>query len=656
MPKVVGIDTGGTFTDFVYIKDDGSIGFFKSLSTPKSPEDAVIEGLRALGSGETVIHATTLGTNAIRGQFGIEIPKLSLVTTRGFKGVIEIGRQNRPKLYDIFFEKPKPLVERDFIFEANERIDAFGRVLEKIREEQIEEIGSKLKEAGVSSVAISFLHSYINPSHEKTAERILSKYVEYVSPSYLVSPEPREYERTSSALVNAALMPIISKYIERLNKRLKELNVKELLVMSSSGGIVDAEEASKRPVQLVESGPAAGVVATAELCRMMGINKAISFDMGGTTAKAGTIVNYEFEITSEYEVGGESNHGRMIKGSGYSVRFPFIDLAEVSAGGGTIIWRDDAGALRIGPKSAGADPGPACYDRGGKYPTLTDANLVLGRIGESLLGGKMKIRKDLAIKALSSLGEPVEIANRSIKLADLEMARAIRLVTVERGIDPEEFVLFAFGGAGPQFAAELANEIGIKKIVIPPHPGVFSALGLLMADWRFEDRTAFPKDIEMAYRNMEEKLLKKVGRVDYFIRYADVRYVGQGWELTVPVGSPADIKEIKKTFNKKHFSTYGFMLESDIEVVLARVFAVSKREKPLFSAPKIRASGRAKGYRKVYMNGEWIETPIYCRYSLDEGFKAEGPLLIDEYDTTTFVPSGWRVSVGAFSELILERM
>jgi N-methylhydantoinase A len=652
---IVAVDVGGTFTDFVYIREDGFLGFYKILSTPRNPEVAVLEGLRVLGGASSVIHATTIATNALRGQVGLELPRVALVTTRGFRDVIEIGRQNRPRLYDPFFEKPKPLVPRDLRFEVDERVDFRGYILKPLDVGEVESIGFKLRASGVESVAVIFLHSYVNPVHEVLAEEALLKHVRHVSPSYKVAPEPREYERASTTVVNAALMPIVSGYLERLSSGLKELGVVELSIMSSSGGLISVEEATFKPVQVVESGPAAGVIATAELSRVLGIPRVISFDMGGTTAKAGTVVDFEVEVTSEYEVGGEAHHGRVVKGSGYPVRFPFVDLAEVSAGGGSIIWRDEAGALRVGPISAGSDPGPACYGRGGVKPTITDANLVLGRIGDYILGGKVKLDRGSSIKAFQALGDPEVTAWDAISIANLEMARAIRLVTVERGLDPLEFTLVAFGGAGPQHAAEIAEELGVRSVVIPPHPGLFSALGLLLADWRFEARTAHPADLEGAYLKLEEELLRIHGRVDYFVRYADVRYEGQGWELTVPVSRPAMVEDVRRVFEEKHRAVYGFTLEDrGVEVVVSRVFAVIRRVKPSLPKPVARGEPKVREARKAYFKDGWATAPVYWRDDLPLGYRLEGPAVVEEYDSTTIIPPGWVAVVGDLGELRLE--
>lgn len=657
MTLIAAVDVGGTFTDFVFMDDDGTVRSFKILTNPRRPEETIVRGLGMIGARVSeIMHATTIATNALRGQVGLEIPRVALITTKGFRDVIEIGRQNRPRLYDQFFEKPKPLVPRELRFEVNERTGPSGEIIIPPDPGEISLIAEKISKAGVDSIAISFLHSYINPSNEIAVKKILAGRFRYVVASHEIAPEPREYERTSTAVVNAVLMPLVSRYIGSLEESLKGFGEPRLYIMSSSGGLIDTREAVERPIQVIESGPAAGVVAAAELARMIGERRVISLDIGGTTAKAGTIVDGEIEITGEYEVGGEANYGRIVKGSGYPVRFPFIDLAEVSAGGGTIIWRDEAGALRVGPISAGSDPGPICYGRGGSRPTITDANLVLGRLGESLLGGSMRLYSDKALEGLSRLGDPYEVSLEAIRLADLEAARAIRLVTVERGLDPSEFALMAFGGAGPQHAVGIAEEMGIERVVIPPLPSVFSALGLLLADWRFELRASFPRDIEGAFRELEERLLKRLGRVDLFIRYADARYAGQGWEVTVPVGRPASLEDIARTFEERHLAIYGFRIDNPVEVVTIRVFAIVRRRKPRLKAPAGSGSVSPRGYRRANIGGSWVEVPVYWREDLGAGSHIKGPVLIDEYGSTTVVPEGWGVRVGSYGELLIERI
>ncbi len=642
------MDVGGTFTDFV-VYDGEKMETYKLLSTPRQPEAAVIEGLRRLRGVREMLHASTIGTNALLGQVGLEPPAVALFTTEGFRDVIEIGRQNRPRLYDLYFEKPRQLVPRDMRFEVRERVGPDGTVILPVDEGQVEALAEAAANRGAAAAALSFLHSYLNPANEAAAAAVLRRRFEYVSASHEVSPEPREYERTSTTVVNAALMPIVGRYLRAISRHVEGIGAR-LYVMSSSGGLITVDEAVRRPVQLVESGPAGGVVAAAELARALSIGRAVSFDMGGTTAKAGTIVEYEPSITAEYEVGGEAHYGRLVKGTGYPVRFPFIDLAEVSAGGGTIVWRDRGGALRVGPTSAGADPGPACYGRGGSMPTITDANAVLGRL-PPVLGGGITLDLDAAWRAMSSLGDPVDVAWDAVRLANMEMARAVRLVTVERGLDPADFALIAFGGAGPQHAAELAEELGIGRVVVPPWPGVFTALGMLMADMKFEARMSYPGDLEEGFKRLEESLAW--ADPTYYVRLADVRYVGQGWELMVAVGRPASLDSVRERFEERHQATYGFRMDRPVEVVTIRVFAVSVRERPRLPDPPAEGEPRP-GRRKVYF-GEWVEAPVYRRDELPLGYALSGPAIVEEASSTVVVPPGWRATVKNMGVLELTR-
>lgn len=647
--SIVAVDVGGTFTDFVFVDEKGNIHTMKLLSTPRNPEKAVIEGLEKLNFRE-VVHATTIATNALLGQVGLEVPRVALFTTKGFRDVIEIGRQNRPKLYDFYFDKPKPLVPRELRFEVSERTLPSGEIMKRVDPGEVEELARKAIGMGAVSAAVSFLHSYANPENEVVAGAILRKLFKYVTLSHEVAWEPREYERTSTAVVNAALMPVVSDYLERLRSYVEGRGGK-IYVMSSSGGLVSVEEASKRPVQIIESGPAGGAVAVAEFAKLLNLGKVISFDMGGTTAKAATVIDFEVQLTTEYEVGGEVHHGRVVKGSGYPVRYPFIDLSEVSAGGGTIIWRDEAGALRVGPISAGADPGPVCYGRGGKEPTITDANLVLGRLPDALLGGSMPLNKVAALEALKRLGDPYEVADQAIKMINLVMARGIRLVTVERGLDPRDFALMAFGGAGPQHAVFLAEELGIEKVIIPPLPGLFTALGMLMADFRFEARKAYPRDPEEAFKELETQLSHL--NPDYFVRYADVRYKGQGWELTVPVGKPATMESIRRVFEERHLATYGFKLDRDIEVVVVRVFAVKRRVKPVLRDPPAEGSPEISE-KEVFFDG-WVKAAVYRRDQLPLGYRITGPAIIVEDYSTIVIPPKWEARVGKFGVIEVRR-
>lgn len=650
----VSVDIGGTFTDIIVQKDDTIAGFYKVPTTPRQPEIGVANGLSDNLGNETIselVHATTIGTNALLGQYGLEIPTIALVTTMGFRDVIEIGRQNRSKLYDLFFQRPRSIVSRDNRFEVKERTTSQGKILEAPDLKSLPDIIQEIKNRKASSVAVSFINSYLNSSNEEEVYKRLSEHFKYMSVSSRIAPEQREYERTSTTVVNAALMPIVSRYVRNLEEKLKDFGDPELSIMASSGGLISTDEVYSRPVQIVESGPAAGVIAAFEVSKLLGLGNVISFDMGGTTAKAGTIVDGEVSITSEYEVGGESHYGRITKGSGYPVRFPFVDLSEVSAGGGTIIWKDKAGAVKIGPISSGADPGPICYGKGGTEPTITDANAALGIIGNHLLGGKMALDVEASVKGLSKLGDPYDIAESALNLADLEMARAIRIVTVERGLDPADFTMMAFGGAGPQHAARIADELGVNKVVIPSRPGLFSALGILYSDWKFEARSSFPDDPVQEFTGLETRLRKEHRNVE-FLRYADCRYKGQGSELTVPVKNTARF-EIEKLFKQLHQSTFGFSLNREVEIVTIRVFALILRSKPKLKSDQKPGDGHST--RSAVISGRQITLDAYERPSLEIGRKVSGPCAIDDYDSTTFVPEGWFASLGNLGEIVMER-
>ena len=648
----VSVDIGGTFTDIVILQNNKILKKLKVPTTPRNPEIGVVNGVKDSGVNFIVdfVHATTIATNTLLGQFGMKLPRVALITTKGFRDVIEIGRQNRPSLYDLEFTRPRTIVPRQLRFELDERTDFTGKILKSVEKNDVSRLIEKIRKFKPESVAISFLHSYLNDHNEEVARNELSREFRYVSVSSSVAPEPREYERTSTTVINGALMPVVSEYLSKLRDNLTSFGSPPISVMSNSGGLIDEEEAVINPVAVIESGPAAGLVAAAIVAGKLGISRIISFDMGGTTAKAGTVTDGRIEITSEYEVGGKSHYGRMIKGSGYPVRYPFVDLAEVSAGGGTVIWLDSAGGMNIGPMSAGSDPGPVAYNRGGKLPTITDANLVLGILNEKMSGSNFTLRKDLAMKALGKLGDPVDVALKALKLVDLEMSRAIRMVTVERGIDPSEYTIFAFGGAGPQHAARIAQEMGLGNAVIPPDPGVFSALGLLNSDWKYEMRKSFPEDVQKDFRELEEALESRF-RTKEFDLYADCRYAGQGSEITVKVSLP-DRKKIVDEFIKLHREAYGFTLEREVEIFMIRAFGIERREKP---AVEVVAKGIiSTGYRKVYSKKGFIDVPVYQRSQLPPGTIIEGLALVDEPGSTTYIPENWTAEVGKIGEMNLK--
>ncbi|MGC9145734.1 MAG: hydantoinase/oxoprolinase family protein [Nitrososphaeria archaeon] len=664
----IGVDIGGTFTDVVvYNPPTGNVSVIKVPSTPSSPEEAVVKALKELGikMEKTALlnHATTVATNALLTKSGL--PRTALITNRGFKDVLEIGRQRRPEIYNIFFTKPVPLVPRNLRFEVGGRMLADGSIKEEVPVEDIEKVKKLLVNSGVESAAISLLNSYVNPEHEKKVKESIKDCCKYVFASYEVDPEYREYERTSTTVVNAVLAPVVSSYLERFVEKIKMTGYRgPVYVMSSNGGLNTVEHASRMPISIIESGPAAGVLASSFLAKEMGIEKAITFDMGGTTAKAGAVVEGNPDISYEFEAAGKTHSGRSIKGSGYAVRFPFIDLAEVSAGGGTVAWVDEAKVLRVGPRSAGADPGPAAYGRGGKDPTVTDANIVLGRLNrERLLGGKMKVYTELAEEALRKIGKLIgtdieETAKGIIKLINNSMAKAISIVSVERGRDPRDFTMIAFGGAGPLHACDLAEEMGIKEIVVPDHPGLFSAYGLLTVDiTRSYKASVFGKDLKETFEKLKNTALEELqkdGFNDVEIKYfVDMRYRGQSYEITIEYDEGSNLKE---KFEKEHKRIYGYSSEDPVEAVEARLLAIAKvphillkRHEPVADKPQPSA------YREAYVSGKTVKVPVYVKEKLKPGSSSHGPAIIEEYDSTTVVNEGWSWEVDGFSSLVLRR-
>jgi N-methylhydantoinase A len=687
----VSIDVGGTFTDLVVLNEEtGRLINYKVPSVPRNPEKGVMNALQqffAISSPDNIRmigHATTIATNALFGQIDLELPRVGLITTQGFRDIVEIGRQQRAEVYNLFFTRPPMLAERRFRYEMEERIDAEGRIHQPIDEERVKEVLLGLKGEGVKSIAVGFLNSYANNIHEKIVEEIYEdlQISPYLTLSSDVSREYREYERFSTALVNAALLPIINKYLQKLSNDLQKREIRsQLYIMQSNGGLSSVEEVSKYPYTIVESGPAAGVIASAWLGSLSKEDDIISFDMGGTTAKAGTIRGMMPEVVPEYEVAGKIHLGRIIKGSGYPVRFPFIDLAECSAGGGTIAWSEE-GSLRVGPISAGADPGPACYGRGGTKPTITDANLLLGRLNpEELLGGDMKIYPKYAINAIKELsenitleGNPEDIALGILFLANSLMSKILRIVSVERGYDPTEFTLVAFGGAGPMHACALAEELGMGRILIPMNPGMFSALGLLTSNFFHDYIRAIvknledvdPESVEQIFQNMElegENTLIAEGIEEDKISYRrqlDLRYHGQAYELSIDCEkpfTPASIRDTIDRFHDKHHQVYGYSSPGEtIELINIRLRAIGHISKPrLVYTKSDRISSYPRDLREVFFEytGEWMETPIYDRNEIGGSFR--GPAIIEQYDATTIVYPEWSGKLDEFGNIILRK-
>ncbi len=675
MSHRLGVDVGGTFTDLVLVGPDGQARTRKVLSSTGDYAAAVVQGTRALladaGLGpagiDELIHGTTVATNAILERRGA---RTGLLATAGFRDLLEIGRLRLARLYDLDYERPAPLVPRRWRREVVERLGPGGAVLTPLDAASVAEAVDRLAREGVESIAIAFLHAYANGAHEQAAAAI----VRARAPEMLVTlssellPEVREFERTSTAVANAYVMPVMSRYLGRLETELRAEGVDApILVMQSNGGVMTAASGRQRPVHVIESGPAAGVIATAELARRIGRPNAISIDMGGTTAKASVIEGGALQRTGEFEIGGALSQGsRLNRGGGFLLRVPAIDIAEVGAGGGSLVRVDAAGQLHVGPRSAGAIPGPACYGQGGTDATLTDANVVLGylhpeRLPSGLALDAARARTAVAEQVAGPLDLPLEAAAHGVyRLGCARMARAVRAVTIERGRDPRDFVLVAFGGNGPLFAAEMARSLEIATVLVPPAPGVFSAVGLLEAERehhlvRSVLRPLAPATagvLAAALETLEREaaaLLRAEGHGDpaALARAVDLKYEGQTFELTVPL--PPDwratdgLDALAAAFAAEHRRTYGHAAPGDpVQVVSLRVTA--RLARPGARAAIRLPGGRAEaagGARAAYFGRGpgWLATPVLARGDLDRRPRP-GPLLVDEYDATTLVPPG----------------
>ncbi len=678
----VGVDVGGTFTDLVALSSAGDLIRAKVSSTPRAPEAGMLQAIRDLlrdvipSEIEHVGHASTIATNALLGQVHLELPRVALITTEGFRDVVEIGRQNRSAVYDLHVKRPRPLAARADRIVVRERIAYDGTVLVPLTQEAIDGAINELRQSGITTVAVGFLNSYRNDAHELAMAAAIKHALPGVSvtTSAELVREEREYERFSTALVNAALIPVVRRYLEGVAVGMRDLGVAAPVhVMQSSGGTATLAAAAERPATMVESGPAGGVIAAAAVGHALGIADVLSFDMGGTTAKAGTILRGAPAIAYEFEAAGATHSGRSTKGSGYPVRFPFIDLAEVSAGGGTIARVDPAGVLRVGPISAGADPGPACYGRGSE-PTVTDANIVLGRLNPvALAGGTFPIDAARAYEAVASVagplgGDVVRTAAGIVALVDAEMAKVLRIVSVERGLDPRTFVLMAFGGGGPLHACALAADLGMTRVVVPQHPGLFSAYGLLTAEAGVVrsrslavvlDSAAFSEALAVAERlTAEAHAALRVQGIDeaQIVREAGLRYAGQSFDLSVPLDA-TDAEALAESFHQRHESRYGYAARDEtIEIATVRVTASGGGRGAAQAASGHKSAEAATiGERDVWNGDGFVAARVVERARLAAGATLEGPAVIEQYDSTTWLPPGWRASVEPLGNLVLER-
>jgi N-methylhydantoinase A len=684
----VGVDVGGTFTDLVAADDVGAVVRLKVATTPHAPEAGVLAALetllRDLDAARIVQfgHAGTIATNALLGQVHLELPRVAFVTTEGFRDVLEIGRQARSAVYDLHVRRPAPLAARADRFTVRERIDADGSVHRALDPAGVDAAVAAIRERNIGSVAVGLLNSHVNDAHERAVVAALRAALPEaaICGSAELVREEREYERFSTAVVNAALLPVVRGYLERLAAGVAALGIAApVFVMQSNGGTAALAHAALRPASLIESGPAAGVIAAAALGAALGLGDVLSFDMGGTTAKAGTICGGAPEIAYEFEAAGATHSGRASAGSGYPVRFPFVDLAEVSAGGGTIASVDAAGVLRVGPRSAGADPGPACYGRG-LQPTVTDANVVLGRLNpRALVGGSFPIDAARAHAAIASVAAPLggDVARTAagiVALVDAQMAKVLRIVSVERGLDPRDFALMAFGGGGPLHACALAADLGLGRIVVPRHPGVFSAHGLLAADVRasLSRSLVAPLDaasvddaraVASALAGEARARLAAQGVPGDGVRAVvelDLRYAGQSFDLSVPFdGGSAALAE---AFHRRHERRYGYAARDErVELAAVRVTAIGAAGPPPRDARDAGNSRSADardaraGTRRAWDARGYVDAAVYERDRFGPGAAFDGPAIVEQYDATCWVPSGWRGTVGAAGVLMLER-
>ncbi len=666
----VGVDIGGTFTDAIAISDNGEISTAKALTTSGRLADGVLSAIEALNIDvsniDYFVHGTTAGLNAFLEKRGARV---ALITTRGFRDVYEIGRANRPDMYNLKYKSPRPLIERRDRFEVTERLTSDGTIHTPVDMNEIKELVPHLK-ANYDAVAIVLLHSYKNPIHEQEIAKYLTSALPNLSivTSSVVAPEWREYERTSTTAISAYIAPIINEYLHELGTRLKEVGLApELKVMQSNGGVMSAITARSKPVQTLLSGPVGGTIAGVEIGKMLEHNKLICVDMGGTSFDVSLVVNKKADIEAQAEM------------EGHPLLSPSVSMHTIGAGGGSIAYVS-AGALRVGPRSAGAFPGPACYDRGGTEPTVTDANLLLGRLPhESKLAGNMNLNLEFAKSAINSVGTKLNLTTEEtaagiIAIINAAMANAIREITVSRGIDPREYSLVAYGGAGPLHAVAIAAELELGSVIVPANPGVLSAWGMLQADSRHDlvmnfysklrsiDKVKFEEGVKKLEAEAKQILTQEgITSKEMVIQpAADLRYVGQEYTVTVEWDPTLTIdgvlSSLTELFESQHLVRYGHNNPGeDIELVNIRLSGIGLARKSKISDSGSPISSVTSGTQKTFFDGSWHEATIYWRDSLEIGSKTVGPATILENDCTTTIPPGWHAKMVSGRHLILER-
>ena len=680
MPFSIAVDIGGTFTDLVAIdRATRAVRYAKSPTT----YDNFVTGISACldkadltPSGiELVNHGTTLVINALVQRSG---SRAALVTTRGFRDVLEIARGNRPDPFDLYYRRDPPLIPREWRFEVGERIGTDGSVIAPLDEDDLAAAATAIADLGLDAVAVSFLNAYANPENEERAVALLRERLPgvYVCGGVSLCREWYEYERTATAAANAYVGPLVSGYIRRLESDLASGGFGgTLFMMGSNGGVLSAERACREPIALVESGPIGGCIGTASYAGALGLDNVISFDMGGTTAKCALVEAGRFEVASVYYAGGYV--------AGFPIKSPVVDIIEVGSGGGSVAWLDTENRLHVGPRSAGSAPGPACYGRGGTEPTVTDANLLLGRLApDRFLGGELALDRSAAEAAMlsgvagtlgySGADGAVALADGIVAIAIVAMAGAIRRQTVEHGRDPRDFVLFAYGGAGPLHAVALARELAIPTVVVPPEPGNFSATGMMLADARLDSSVTFTGALdETAVAAMDERfagmeraaeaaLRREVGAAEvYFERAAEMRYRGQRHNIKVALSGAGVTGEIRAVFDRDYERRYGHAdrrAVAEIQALHLSAFARMPRPELAGLHRPPRQDGGAARSRPVLFDrrSAWVETAVFDRYTLAPGYCGEGPAIVEEYGATTVIRPGDRFEVGAHRELRID--
>ena len=682
MPQYIAADTGGTFTDVtIYDAGTGRLSFGKTLTTYGHLVDGVVGGIRegggSIADAEWLRHGTTHVINAFLQRSGA---RTALVTTKGFRDVLEIARGNRPAPFDTTRRREPSLVPRQWRYEVKERVGTDGDVIQPLDEAELAELASLLATSDIEAIAVSFINAYANPAHEDRAVSILRSRLPgiYITSSTALSREWFEFERTSTGAANAYVGPSIARYTAAFSDRLlKDGFTGRFTMMGSNGGVMPVEAAIERPIALVESGPIGGVIAAAEYARALGLPRVVAFDMGGTTAKCALVENGSFEVQSTYWVGGYE--------TGFPIRTPVLDIVEVGAGGGSIAWVDAQKRLRLGPRSAGSEPGPVAFGRGGSEPTVTDANLYLGRIGSgSFLGGQLSLDRDAAAGAIvRKVAEPLgygaddpavtRVAHGILELSTTMMAGAIKEITVARGHDVRDFALLVFGGGGPIFGAELARQLGLSKVVVPPEPGNFSALGMLFAQPRFDLARSFITDLTsdgMAiFRSVVEDLAattetaaaREFGTQAYAVTWqAEMRYSGQRHSIPVPCSATTDAAALVSAFEAAYAKRFGRTLGGVFqpEIVGVRAIAQAHGERPTLDALVPRRdpakSADPIGARALHIRGAgWVEAPVWRRDSLPAGFVLKGPAIVEEYSSTLLIGPGDEAVVGKLGEIVV---